>query len=412
MKRLTKEERDRKSLIEYVQTAILTLTTVIVLIGLVIYDAAISAENRMSSVVERIASRFKVETINDLKEQSERRPNDYRINLRLAAAYEAVNEFLKTEEEYQKALSIDPRNQFVLYSYAIFCVSRGRVDDGIILIENIPDTNDRAAVLKKLTFYQYAGNQLFERGDYLNAAKLYDLGVKYGKIIGGKKNEQIRLGLIDSTLLLADEEIAKNNSEQAKIILQTLLKQYDDPEARYKLALIYLPTDPEKSVKTMVDLMDTDPQLINYEILYLTLKYLAEQATDVNLRKYYEFRMEKIKKFMVKNVVYGDEFSIKNLRIVEDTGFFNQKVLSFDIQNTLESGIAHLDLQIDISFPDSKPLIKQAYADLENGENKINVFISPMENFSNSAEAKVEIYGRKNTRFDWTLLHSADISIK
>ncbi len=414
--KINKKERNRKSLIEYIKTVAFTLLMIAILVGIVVYDAAAAAKIRMSSIMEQIIGNFRSQTINDLKEQERLYPNDYRINMKLAATYEEINEFFKSEEEYKKALFKSPRNSGVLYRYALFCVSQGRFDEGIVLIENISDSPSKDTINKKFTFYQYAGDKLSEKGDYWNAVKIYLIAAKYGKILGGMREYQLKRSLINAAMLSADEEIQNNNTEQAKLVLEGVLKYYDSPEARYKLALIDLNTDPQKAVGIMLNLMETDPQLINYNLLYSTLKNLSEETTDESERAYYNLKMDKVKASAIQNVLYSNEFKIENPRIIDTKGTFGKKIMSFDIRNVSGNKIDYLDLQVVIKFQNTKPITRETNTVIdEENEGSASVMINNWEHmeqyYGDSANAKVEIYGRKNARFDWVLLDKFDSPI-
>lgn len=417
IKRINKKERKRKNLIEYTKTVIFTLFAITILIGAVVYDVAIAAHSKMSSIMEQIIDNFKTQTIEDLKEQARRYPNDYRINMKLAGIYEEINENFKAEEEYKKALFKSPRNPQVLYRYALLCVYMGRFDEGIVLIENISDSAKKDTILKKLSFYQYAGDKLFEKGDYWNATKVYILGAKYGKILGGPMNEKLKQNLVRAALLSADKLIDENNPEQARLALEGVLKYYDSSEARYKLALLDLGKNPEQAVGVMLDLMEKDPQLVNYNLLYSTLKKLSEETTDENKLKYYVLKMSKVKASAMKNALYSDEFKIENPRITETKGTFGKKIMSFDVRNVSGNEIGNVHLQVNIQFPNAEPFTREATVSIsEDNEAHASVLINSWEHLEkyhgNAKDAKVEIYGRKNNRFDWVLLDKINVPIE
>jgi|GEM_PF-6739823 len=416
-KLINKKERNRKSLIEYFKTVVFTLLAITILVGIVVYDAAAAARAKVSSVMEQIIGNFKDQTVNDLKEQERRYPNDYRINMRLAATYEEMNEFFKSEEEYKKALFKSPRNPDVLYRYALFCVSQGRFAEGIVLIENITDSAKRDTINKKFTFYQYAGDKLAESGDYWNATKIYLLGAKYGKILGDRRNDQLKRSLVHAALLSADQQIKANNTEQARLVLEGVLKYYDSPEAKYKLALIDLTSNPQKAADIMLKLMETDPQLINYGLLHSTLKKLDEEITDEAKRKYYSLKMVKVKASAIQNALYSDEFKIENPKITEAKGAFGKKIMSFDVRNVSSNKINYLHLQVNIKFPNTRPVVKEVNVDnLIDDEGHVSVIIHNREHLEKYSgvikNAQVEIYGRKNNRFDWVLLDKFEVPVE
>ena len=414
--KINKKERHRKDLIEYTKTVILTLFAVLILVGLVIYDAANATRLKMSSVMEQIIGNMTTQAIKELQEQERLRPSDYRINMRLAELYEEIDDSFKAEEEYKKALFKSPKNSNVLYRYALFCVSQGRFDEGIVLIETITDSPNKDTVVKKFTFYKYAGDKLAQKGDYWNATKIYLIGAKYGKILGGKSNYELKRNLLDAVLLSADKEIQNNNTEQAKLVLEGVLKYYDSPEAKYKLALIDLNTNPKKASETMLNLMDKEPQLINYDILYSSLNSLAEQTTDSNKKAYYNLKMNKVKASAMRNALYSDEIKIESPRITDTKGTFGKKVMSFGVRNASKSRIELVQLQVNITFPNTSQITKETNVNIsDEGEGYASVIIHNWEHlekyYGKAKSVKAEIYGRKNPRFDWVLLDKIDIPV-
>lgn len=419
-----KKKNEKNEIVEYVKTVTITLLTVTVLVSIIVFDIAKSAHSRMSNVIERIASRFKTESISELLEQERKRPDDYMINVKLAGLYETIEQFFKSDEEYKKALTKAPRSEYVLYRYALFCASQGRFDEAIILVENIPDSTNRGSLSKKLAVYQYMGDKLLEKGDYLNATKIYSAGSKYGRILNDRKSVEIKKRLARASLLLADEQIEEHNSEQATLVLENLLKVYNSPEARYKLALIYRPTDPKRSAKIMDDLMKTNPELINFDIYYSILQDLIKKSTaegnqtDTN---YYTFKQEKMKRYVVRNVVFSDEFVVENAQLTGKLGSMGKKILSFDVKHSASSKVNSLILKTVISFPNSKPVTKEILVDFDEGDEKGiqrgRVLIEGWEykpddlnNFSDHAH--IEIYAKKNNRFGWILIQELNVLIK
>lgn len=406
----------------YIKTIVATLFVVTFAVGFTVFDVAKKTKTRLETATGKIVTKLVNANIRELLLKAEEHPDDYTINLKLATLYEENESFQDAEREYRNTLSKAPRSELALYRYALLCIGQNRFDDAIILIENISDSADKGIILKKLLAYQTMGDKLLENKDYLNATKMYTLGYKYGRILNNKRTKIITDKLTNSYMLLADEEISDNNYEQAILSLETLLKYANSPEAKYKLALIAKPTNPKKTAKEMGDLLTLKPELVNLELYYTILSDLisiAKKEGNIKEERFYHHKQIILKKFISKNYVFSDEFSIENVKFMGNFGLFSKKQLAFDIKNTGPKRVNNLRLMVVITFPNKEKFEKKLLLvfDSKNKLSKEHLEIeihdkNYIKNLQSQSRASVEIYAKKNRKFDWVLLKTLSILYK
>lgn len=406
----------------YIKTVVATLFVVTIVVGFTVFDVAKKTRSRLETATGKIATSIVNSNIRELLLKAEEHPDDYTINLKLATLYEENKNLINAEREYRNALVKAPRSELALYRYAILCIGQNRFDDAILLIENIADSADEGIILKKLLAYQTMGDKLLENEDYLNATKMYTLGYKYGKILNDKRTKTIVNKLTNSYMLLADEEISDNNYEQAVLSLETLLKYTNSPEAKYKLALIAKPTNPKKSAKEMGDLLTLKPELVNLELYYSILSDLisaAKKEGHVEEERFYYHKQIMLKKFISKNYVFSDEFTIENTEFIGNFGLFNKKYFTFDIKNNGLNRINKLNLMVVVTFPNKEKLEKKLLLTFNNKNKILKEHIeieihdkNYTKNLQDQKRASIEIYAKKNRKFDWVLLKTLSILYK
>lgn len=414
----------KNELIEYLKTAGITLLMITVFIGFIVFDVAKSSQNRMVSIIERISSRLQTENIQELLEKEKRNPENFMANIKLAGIYEELDDNSKAEEQYKKALEKAPRNETVLYKYAKFCAKMGKFDKAIFLIEGIPDSPEKSTIVKKFSLYEYLGDKIFEIGGYHNAVKIYTIAYRYGKLLNNEKTDEIKKKMAKATIKLTEGYVAEYNSEQAILTLESLLKIENNPEAKYHLALIYKPTEPKKSAKLIDDLMTEAPELINFELYYSIMQDLINNAelednrADIN---YYRHKSERMKRFVIKNVIFANEFKIENVGFGKKQIALGKRILDFDIKNLTNNPINNLILKVNIKFPNSRKIKKELMVSFPAPENEkepqvadvhvliegwefLNGMIDKGDKVKQGEPVVVEVFAKKNNRFDWVLL--------
>ena len=155
--------------------------------------------------------------------------------------------------------------------------------------------------------------------------------------------------LEQSYLLSADDNISKNNYEQAKLDLEALLKLKYNPLAEYKLALIYKPFDVEKSVKYMMNAFKHDPSIVNLEIYYNILEELIQKSTDSGDKthaKLYEHKQLRLKRFIENNLIYSDDLLVLNPEIKSENKIMGKKWLVFSLTTNSSLKIGTIQVRL------------------------------------------------------------------
>ena len=126
-------------------------------------------------------------------------------HLALGSAYEALLEFTRAGEEYERALTLAPGNARVLRDYGNFAVLMGRSDSGLTMLR-------RAAALDSLNYtsHMFLGGGLFALRRYHEAIAAYSDGLA---LTPDASDARTQLGL--TQYLLGDPEAARSSCEKA-----------------------------------------------------------------------------------------------------------------------------------------------------------------------------------------------------
>jgi TolB-like protein/Tfp pilus assembly protein PilF len=125
-------------------------------------------------------------------------------HLALAAAYEALLEFTRADEEYERALTLAPGNARMLRDYGGFGVFMGRSDSGLAMLR-------RAADLDPLNYssHMFLGGGLQALRRYQEALVAFSNALALGEV----SDARTQLGI--THYLLGDPQSARSSCEEA-----------------------------------------------------------------------------------------------------------------------------------------------------------------------------------------------------
>ena len=409
---------DVRDIINYIKIFVITLIAVFAAVGCVVWHIAYIEYNVVKGNIERTVIQVDEEKIKYLLNQEKIHPDDFTINLKLAILYEKKEAMNLADLQYKKALMKSPRSEYSLYRYALFCIKTERYTEAINLIENITDSPSKGVIGKKLAIYEKIAGELLEVGDYVDSSKIYALAYRYAKILNGEKKEEILKKLEKSYLLSADDHIARNNYEQAKLDLEALLKLKDSPLAEYKLALIYKPFDAEKSAEYMMSAFKKDPSIVNLEIYYNILDELIEKSLaeeDEVSAKLYKHKQARLKKFIENNLLYSTDLLVYNPIIKSENKLMGDKWLVFEIVTNSPLKMSSIMVKLVVEHPNKTKEGDEIKVDFNGTANKqIKTIEYRLKEATSSILPKDEVlkcslFARKKIKYDWTLIREFEV---
>lgn len=414
--------------VEYLKTFFITLLCIIVVISVVVFDAGYGTRSKVSEIMKsKLDFDEKEMELEELYELEKANPYDYTINLKIAALHEQLNEPDKARENYEKAIEKSPRTPLVAYRVALFYITQKQYKEAVALIEAVPELTNNKILGMKMRFYTALSNALEEDGSVLPALDTAKLASKYAKGISKEEYLSAQKNLAGKYILAADYYVEKKEPEEAILALKTTLKL--DPAsnlAKYKLALIYKDAKPEQAARLINEVLGTeDTTLVNLELYYELLSSLREKAikaSNPHLADFYLQKERSLKKFATRNYIFKDEFSAQDAKLViRNSMFFETKYLAFQIVNNSKSLANRLFVKAQVQEPGENPRVftrrlaalEPSYG-LDKGVREL-VFLfdkAPILDKKPLKEGmRIEIFVRKNDKFDWTLLYEGPLKM-
>ena len=204
-----------------------------------------------------------------------------KVFVEIANVYLNINDMAKAMYYYKKALEVDSKSPFVLENYANFLISIGEYQDGVNILESLPEKS--FAVLynlgnaffglgNKTSSYNYAENALYTSGatevGYDKLAQLFNKLKKYKEevqtlrtLISGNSKRDYRIRLIKAYLSLSENTKALDE-------INILLSIYPEDEGlnllKYNILVYINPEDAGKFIKDTYNHFKTDKVLSYY----------------------------------------------------------------------------------------------------------------------------------------------------
>lgn len=409
----------KKNTFEYIRTFFLTL---LFILAITLFLAIMAKENATEAPSVNDFQKYKYEQLSLLIEQykydEKKYPQNYIINLELGLLYENTAKLKDAEEEYLKAIKKSPYGVFnPKFALADLYLKEKRFIEAISLIQDIEEYPDKNLITAKAIFYEKAAKGLYAEHEYGSAVRAYTSTCYYRSKIKSRLNN-IDNDIANAFIAFANEH-KDNNDYAVEIIEDGLHLLNDSPKLLYKMALLKMNTDPQKSLEILSNIQITNPSLINYDTYFNfldKLKIQAQEDGDDIQSMIYEEKTNKLQKFVDYNIIYPGDFSIKILKCKyhkSKISFENSIELEFKIQNNTYKEIPKLFTQIDIynnnklsnRFED-RIIKKDAPLKPGRSTDKISTTIkfSNKNDFIQTKDVSVLIYLTKNKKVKNTLM--------
>lgn len=349
---------NKKILLEYLRTFLLTILASIMLLVFVIVaiQHSIVSEVTPSEPVHEDTVDYKLigMLIDKNKYREEMNPKNYKINLKLGELYEIKGDDKNAEIEFKKAIAKAPYGEYKpTYKLSRLYLKLNRLDEAQALMDNCGEHPDKELILNKAEIYQELGNKYYNKADYDNASFKYEKAMRYYGILKSKKTLELKGDLASSYVYLAETKLSQLEVDQAIEYLQLSNSIIDSPIIKYKLAIILMGRDPKQAYEYLETVFKKAPEIINYETyerLLLQLATEAEASGDYAQAGLYRYQEKRIKDYSSKNIISIDAISLESAEGEFTYSPLRQKYyINFEcmLKNISQDDIEKLFLQID-----------------------------------------------------------------
>lgn len=305
------------NLLGYLKTFIISLVVVFITTMILLASAqyqvykSINEENTSDQASQAYLIGVLIDKNKYLESQD---PKNYKINLKLALLYQSVKDYVNAEIQYKLSIQKAPFNEFSpVYRLAIFYIQRGKVEKGLALIDSVRERPDYTLINYKGEVYETAGEAYYDTGDYSTAIECYEKALSYYEITKYGKIKALKESLASAYVYLSEEFIQKMDIENAVASLETAYSYMPVPILEYKLAILLMKSEPERSYEYFQDVFKKTPAIIDFKVYYGFLQQLAYDADatgNTAQAELYRFKAKKYKEYYDANIITMDDLSI------------------------------------------------------------------------------------------------------
>lgn len=412
------DKKFKKNFSEYFVTVLVTLILVFALSMIVELELMFRCEKYVNLNELNVENLSKFCTIEELEKKLLKNPEDFILNIRLALAYESLNDLEKANEHYKNALKLSGRSNYTLYSYAVFCAKNDLFVIASTLAEELSGNNKKTNFLKAKIYEQIA-ICLDKKQNYSASAKSYQIVYKYAKSIGNIRYiNDIKDKYSQEYIKLADYNMSINEFDEAISNLKNSLKIKKSALANYKLGLIYLQKDPHVAEKYINKAFFDDAFVVNPYIYNSLLNKLLTSAKDENnggLINYYNSRLNRFKKKLNENYLYKEQIIIDNSTLLIKKVFPNKtkNILFFELKNNTKNSIKNLFIKAEINvdgkkyYLDKKIISSPQSLDGYDVMQCQDLYLPDEINFSNvlkKDEIFIKYFAKRTQDAPWTMI--------
>lgn len=277
-------------------------------------------------------------------------PSNYKINIILGKIYELQENWDEAEKQYAGAIEKSNSLAFEpIFSLARVYLIKGEQDKANNVVKKLNDSGGYDFKVQKAKYYEFYGDIFLKKEKYEEAIAQYKTALKVYDVYGlMKPPEGLLTSLVRAYHLQADEAVANGDYKRAVYFLHQAVITLDDAVSYYKLGLLYLDLDKQKSLKYFDIAFRKNPSIINYEIyesLIQEMIQLAAKKHDVIAMRNYREKIKLIERFKGVNLLEKSDISVK-LRDNKITFVQNKKnskiKLDIEMQNNKKLPIKSL----------------------------------------------------------------------
>lgn len=307
---------DKKDIEPYLKTFVITFFVVTLIVGLIMgitwvtipYSVRYPKMAKSTDEIDYYLIDFLIEKNQYLLA---RYPKNYGYNLRLGALYAIKKDYENAEKELKIAVEKSPYMAYrARYKLATLYIKMNKLKEAQQLMDEITDKPDKKLIKNKGIIYKEIGNKLFEAELYPQAASKYEKAIFYLKRCDKKEFKDTKIRLADCYESMADIFVEKGVIEDAVYYLEKADELNDKAQINYKLALLYIDSNPKKSFELLEIVRKKAPEMLNYYMYYDLLMEMSESAGalgDKAEQNLFEMKAKRFKDFVSSNILYKDD---------------------------------------------------------------------------------------------------------
>lgn len=341
-------EEQKRIIKEYLRTFFITLGVMILIVALIMGYTWFNIPNTIkkqknASSIEELDYYLIDFLIAKNQYLLAKYPKNYGYNLRLGTLYAVKRDYNNSEREFKVAVEKSPYMAYkARYRLATLYVKMDKLAEAQKLMDDITDKPDKKLIKNKGIIYQDIGNKLYEKKYYPQAISKYEKAIFYFKRSDKKLLKEAQIDLSNCYEAMADIFVEKGLIEEGTYYLEKADLLNDKPEINYKLALLYIETNPDKAYDLLEYVRKKAPELIDYYMYYDLLLKISESAGelgDTASRDLYKIKAQKFKEYVSDTILH------KNDVIVH----FSNIETSYDKQNKILT--VHSKIQLRNNSP-------------------------------------------------------------
>ncbi len=238
-------------------------------------------------------------------------PKNYGYNIRLGTLYAIKKDYNNAERELLIAVEKSPYMAYnARYKLATLYIKMNKLSEAQKLMDEITDKPDKKLIKNKGMIYKEIGNKLFAAEYYPQAASKYEKAIFYLKRCNKKEMEDAKIRLSNCYESIADVLVEKGIIEDGTYYLEKADELNDKPEINYKLALLYLETNPYKSFELLEDVRKKAPEMLDYYMYYNLLMEISESAEvlgDIAAKDLYAMKAKRFQDKVSSTILYKND---------------------------------------------------------------------------------------------------------
>lgn len=344
-------------------------------------------------------------------------PNNYIYNLKLAYLYNLKKDYTKAEIELEKSVKKTPFGQYKpIFRQACFYAEQGEYKKAQKIMNSMGELPNKKLIEYKSDFYKLLADKLMQNSYVAQSVIKYERALFYQTKIPVPKEKlnNTKTSLINAYIVLADNYVKVGEISTAIEILNKAYKLIPSNLVKYKLALLYMDSEPKKSAVYFNDVLEEDPLLIDFKLYYDLLLKISQTEMKEGRETYsklYKAKALNLEKYAIRNIIYPTDLAIQNISLdfsQDKKHKKNDMLLKLKLKNT--SSFSILNLTLTVVFKDGDTIIDTFSNQIFT---KANIFPShettPLLTINTSQQFKdenklsdtitVEIYAFKNVKF-------------
>lgn len=331
-----------KEVKEYSKTFFITFFVVAIIVAGIMTMSWIMIPNSIKNpVISKNTDELDYYLIDFLIEKNQyllaKYPKNYGYNIRLGTLYAIKRDYPKAERELKTAVEKSPYLAYkARYKLATLYIKLNRLDEAQKLMDEITDKPDKKLIKNKGIVYKEIGDKLYAQEYYPLASTKYEKAIFYLKRCNKKELHEAQIKLSDCYESMADVFIEKGLIEDGTFYLEKADKLNDKPQINYKLALLYIETDPNKAYDLLEYVRKKAPEMLNYYMYYDLLMKISESSEelgDTAGRDLYAIKAKNFQNYVSDNILYKNDVLVHMSDINVN---YNKKNKNLDVNIKLQ----------------------------------------------------------------------------